>query len=49
MSFTKNDLETIKSKLKLSGEIEKKQRLLKKETITGVVVHFMKKRHLHAK
>lgn len=30
MSFTKNDLETIKSKLKLSGEIEKKTKIIKK-------------------
>ena len=47
MSFSKNDLELIKSKILLSQEIEKKTKVIKKERIVGVVVLFMmKKLHL---
>jgi hypothetical protein len=47
MSFSKNDLDKIKSKISIRNEIEKKVKLFKKEKIIGVVVLFMKKkRHL---
>ena len=43
MSFSKNDLETIKSKIKLSNEIGKKTKIIKRVMIIGAVVHFMMK------
>ena len=44
MSFTKNDLEIIKSKIQLSREIEKKVKVKKKVMTTGVVALSMKKK-----
>ena len=41
MSFTKNDLDKIKAKISIKDELEKKTKVIKKEKIIGVVVHFM--------
>ena len=44
MSFSKNDLDLIKSKTNLVSEFEKKTKLLEKERTIGVAAHFMKKK-----
>ena len=49
MSFSKIDLDNIKSKISIKSELEKKQNLFKKEKIIGVVAHFMKKKLLLVK
>ena len=49
MSFSKIDLDNIKNKILLSTEIQKKTKIVEKVRIFGVVVFFIRKKHLLVK
>ena len=49
MAFNKIDLDNIKAKILISEELDKKTKVIKKEKIFGVAVHFIMKKLHHVK